>query len=72
MGNILVGTCSWTDKTLTQSGRFYPAWARSPETRLNYYASQFPVVEVDSSYYALAQRQHESTVGREDDGRVRF
>lgn len=53
MGEILVGTCSWTDPTLIQSGRFYPDWARSPETRLQYYASQFGIVEVDSSYYAL-------------------
>jgi uncharacterized protein YecE (DUF72 family) len=53
MGDILVGTCSWTDPTLIESGRFYPSWARSAEARLQYYASQFPIVEVDSSYYAL-------------------
>jgi uncharacterized protein YecE (DUF72 family) len=53
MGDILVGTCSWTDPTLIESGRFYPDWARSAEGRLQYYASQFPIVEVDSSYYAL-------------------
>ncbi len=53
MGEILVGTCSWTDPTLIESGRFYPGWARSAEARLRYYASQFGVVEVDSSYYAL-------------------
>lgn len=35
------------------SGRFYPDWARSPEARLQYYASEFGIVEVDSSYYAL-------------------
>ncbi|MBA7692686.1 hypothetical protein ES703_101253 [subsurface metagenome] len=53
MGEILVGTCSWTDKTLIESGRFYPAWAHSAEARLQYYGSQFGIVEVDSSYYAL-------------------
>jgi len=53
MGDILVGTCSWTDPTLIECGRFYPSWARSAEARLRYYASQFPIVEVDSSYYAL-------------------
>lgn len=53
MGDILVGTCSWTDPTLIESGRFYPSWARSAEARLQYYASQFSIVEVDSSYYAL-------------------
>jgi len=53
MGEILIGTCSWTDPTLTGSGRFYPGWARSAEARLRYYASQFGLVEVDSAYYAL-------------------
>ena len=53
MGDILIGTCSWTDPTLIESSRFYPAWARSAEARLQYYTSQFGLVEVDSSYYAL-------------------
>jgi uncharacterized protein YecE (DUF72 family) len=53
MGQILVGTSSWTDPTLIQSGRFYPAWAKTAEARLQFYASQFPLVEVDSSYYAM-------------------
>jgi uncharacterized protein YecE (DUF72 family) len=50
---ILVGTASWTDKTLIACGRFYPPGATSAEARLRYYASQFPLVEVDSSYYAM-------------------
>lgn len=54
MGAILVGTSSWTDPTLIRSGRFYPAFARSAEARLQFYASQFPLVEVDSTYYAMA------------------
>lgn len=53
MGDILIGTSSWTDPTLIKSGRFYPEWAKSAEGRLQYYASQFSLVEVDSSYYAL-------------------
>ena len=53
MGEILIGTCSWTDPTLIESGRFYPHWARSAEARLRYYAGQFGLVEVDSPYYAL-------------------
>jgi uncharacterized protein YecE (DUF72 family) len=57
MGDILVGTCSWTDRTLIESGRFYPEWARSAESRLQYYGSQFPIVEVDSTYYALANER---------------
>ena len=50
---ILVGTASWTDKSLIESGKFYPSSAKDAETRLKYYASQFPMVEVDSSYYAM-------------------
>ncbi len=53
MGKIRVGTCSWTDPTLISCGRFYPDSARSAEARLQYYASQFNIVEVDSSYYSL-------------------
>ncbi len=50
---IRIGTASWTDKTLIASGRFYPKEAKNAEARLRFYASQFPIVEVDSSYYAM-------------------
>ncbi len=50
---IRVGTASWTDKTLIACGRFYPKGATTAEARLRFYAAQFPIVEVDSSYYAM-------------------
>ena len=50
---VLVGTASWTDKTLIACGRFYPPGTNSAEARLRFYASRFPLVEVDSSYYAM-------------------
>jgi uncharacterized protein YecE (DUF72 family) len=50
---IRIGTASWTDPTLVRSGAFYPSWATSPEERLRFYASQFSLVEVDATYYAL-------------------
>ena len=53
MGEMRIGMCSWTDKTLLKSG-FYPASASSPASRLAHYASRFDVVEIDSTYYALA------------------
>ena len=53
MDRILIGPCSWTDKTLIECGRFYPQWVNTPADRLRFYASHFPTVEVDSSYYAL-------------------
>jgi uncharacterized protein YecE (DUF72 family) len=72
MGRILVGTASWTDKSLIDSGRFYPTTANTAEARLRYYAEQFPVVEVDSSYYVMpstenAQRWAERTPNFEFD-----
>ena len=56
MGHIRVGTAGWTDKTLIDSG-WYPQEASNPEKRLRYYAEQFPLVEVDSAYYALPAEQ---------------
>ncbi|KIR61620.1 DUF72 domain-containing protein [Micromonospora haikouensis] len=51
MGEIKVGTASWTDRTLLDSG-WYPQTADTPEKRLSYYAKQFPLVEVDATYYS--------------------
>ena len=55
--DILVGTASWTDKTLIACGRFYPPSCKTAEQRLRFYAQQFPLVEVDSSYYAMPMPQ---------------
>jgi uncharacterized protein YecE (DUF72 family) len=52
MARTLVGSCSWTDPTLIACGRFYPTGVTSAEDRLRYYATQFPLVEVDSTYYS--------------------
>lgn len=51
MGKIKIGTASWTDRSLIESGRFYPEDAISAEARLRFYSSQYPLVEVDSTYY---------------------
>ncbi|MER7273871.1 DUF72 domain-containing protein [Dactylosporangium sp. NPDC000244] len=51
MGDIKVGTASWTDRTLLESG-WYPPSATTAQERLAYYARQFPLVEVDATYYA--------------------
>lgn len=53
VGRILAGTAGWTDPSLIKSQRFYPRSATSAEDRLRFYGTQFPLVEVDSSYYAL-------------------
>jgi uncharacterized protein YecE (DUF72 family) len=54
---VRVGTASWTDPTLVKSGRFYPPGTNSAEARLRFYASQFPIVEVDSSYYFIPRQE---------------
>ncbi|MBB6093010.1 uncharacterized protein YecE (DUF72 family) [Povalibacter uvarum] len=50
---ILIGTASWTDATLLKSGKFYPREVKTAEARLRYYSAEFPIVEVDSTYYAM-------------------
>ena len=54
---IRVGISAWTEPTLVKPGVFYPAGATSAEERLRYYASQFSLAEVDSTYYAIPARQ---------------
>lgn len=57
LDNIRLGTCGWTDPTLIKAGTFYPPGTSTAEERLRFYASQFPIVEVDASYYALPSQQ---------------
>src|SRR6266508_1608065 len=52
MGDVLVGICGWTEPTLIKEGTFYPRDAKTPEDRLRFYSEQFPIVEVDSTYYS--------------------
>jgi len=56
MGRIRVGTASWTDKTLLESG-WYPESADTAEKRLAYYSKKFPLVEVDATYYSPPAEQ---------------
>ncbi|MER6344981.1 DUF72 domain-containing protein [Streptomyces sp. NPDC001595] len=68
MAEILVGTCSWTDRALVGSG-WYPKGRRDAEGRLRHYAERFPVVEVDAAYYALpSERNSRLWVARTPDG----
>ncbi|HYC51995.1 MAG TPA: DUF72 domain-containing protein [Gemmatimonadaceae bacterium] len=69
--SILIGVASWTDPSMTATGVFYPVGVSSPEARLRYYASRFPLVEVDSTYYAIpARRSAELWVERTPPGFV--
>ena len=48
---LLVGTCSWTDKTLTNDTDWYPKKTMPAAERLAFYAARFPIAEADSTYY---------------------
>lgn len=52
MPRILCGTCGWSDHT-----DFYPGGLK-PTERLPYYAARFPLVEVDSTYYAIPPKRN--------------
>ena len=52
-GGIRIGTCSWTDRSLIESGSFYPPEVESAGQRLRFYAGFFDTVEVDASYFAI-------------------
>lgn len=66
-----IGVASWTDPSMTAPGVFYPDGVVKPEARLRYYASRFPLVEVDATYYAIpARRMAELWVDRTPDGFV--
>jgi uncharacterized protein YecE (DUF72 family) len=51
-GEVLCGTCAWGDHE-----NFYPKRIKQSE-RLIYYANYFPLVEVDSSFYAIPNPKH--------------
>ncbi|MGO9961417.1 MAG: DUF72 domain-containing protein [Solirubrobacteraceae bacterium] len=66
---VLAGTCSWADKTLVEDSDWYPQRTMTPEERLRFYASRFPVTEIDSTYYAPpAERQAQLWARRTPDG----
>ncbi|MGZ4675806.1 MAG: DUF72 domain-containing protein [Acidimicrobiia bacterium] len=48
---VLVGTCSWTDKTLTEGTDWYPKRTMTAAERLAFYCARYPIVEADSTYY---------------------
>lgn len=61
-GLIRVGTCAWADHE-----EFYPSGLKSTD-RITFYAQRFPVVEVNSSYYAIiSQRNYAAWAARTPD-----
>jgi uncharacterized protein YecE (DUF72 family) len=58
MSNIYVGTSSWADHSLVDSGLFYPQEVKTPAARLSYYSERFPIAEIDSSYHYFPTRKN--------------
>ena len=54
---VLTGSCSWTDRTLVAESDWYPRRTMSAEQRLRFYAEQFPLTEIDSTYSAPPAEQ---------------
>ena len=50
---VRCGIAGWADKSLIDSKLFYPLSVKTSIERLSFYATQFPLVEVDSTYYGI-------------------
>lgn len=50
---VRCGIAGWIDRSLIDSKLFYPMAVTSPEERLNFYATQFSLVEADTTYYGI-------------------
>lgn len=55
--NVRVGTCGWTEQGLIEANSFYPSPELTAEERLRFYATKFPIVEVDSTFYSVPSEQ---------------
>ena len=68
MGTLLLGTSGWDYPEW--NGRFYPPGG-VPD-KLRFYARQFPVVEVNSTFYRLPRPEVAASWARRTPGRFRF
>jgi uncharacterized protein YecE (DUF72 family) len=53
MGEVRVGTASWTDPEFIRAGWYPDEVKNDAEARLRYYADRFDMVEVNATFYAL-------------------
>src|SRR5262249_38781429 len=68
---VLCGIAGWVDKALIDSKLFYPLSVKTSGERLTFYATQFPLVEVDSTYYGIPKPESaEAWAGQTPDGFV--
>ena len=55
--SVLCGIAGWVDKSLIDSRLFYPMSVKTSGDRLRFYATQFSLVEVDSTYYGIPKKE---------------
>lgn len=48
-GRVLVGTTSWSERTLVHETNWYPKRTMKAAERIAFYASRFPLVEIDAT-----------------------
>jgi uncharacterized protein YecE (DUF72 family) len=49
-GRVLLGACSWAEASLVKESGWYPRKSMKAAERIAYYATRFPLVEIDSTY----------------------
>ena len=54
---LLCGLIGFTDDSLVKCGRFYPSSCKTGSDRLKHYCSKFPIVEIDTSHYAIPSQR---------------
>jgi len=59
LATIKIGMAGWIERTT-----LYPKGIASPEAKLGYYSKYFPIVEVDTTYYAFPERDTMSNWAR--------
>ena len=51
--SLKCGLIGFTDSSLISCGRFYPSSCKNGKEKLKHYASKFPIIEIDTSHYAI-------------------
>ena len=55
---VLCGIAGWIDRSLIDSKLFYPLALKTSADRLRFHAAQFPLVEIDSTYYGIPRPEN--------------
>jgi hypothetical protein len=53
---LYLGITAWTEPSLVESGELYPPAITTAEQRLGFYASRYPITQVDATFITRPQR----------------